>query len=212
VSFVVLAAAFGFALAFFLQHKGWGYHAYPMVAFALLAAGCAIVATDREDVRPDRLRAVAMLAAAFMLVRACMWFDGGVDVRQIEDQVAQLGPHPKILMLGPAPVIGYPMVRELQGIWVSRQEALWVREVVRRSERDGSVDREMAARLQAYVARERTGLIDDFRKQSPDVILIDNRDSDWSGWAHSDPELSLLLKPYAPVRTIQGVDILQRRM
>ena len=212
VSFVVLATAFGFALAFFLQHKGWGYHAYPMVAFALLAAACAIVAVDREHARPDWLRAAAMLAAVLMLVRACMWFDGGVDVRQIEDQVAQFGPHPKILMLGPAPVIGHPMVRELQGTWVSRQEALWVREVVRRSERDGSVDREMAARLQAYVANERTGLIEDFRKQPPDVILIDNKDSDWSGWAHSDPELSPLLKPYTLVRTIQGVDILRRRM
>ncbi len=46
--------------------------------------------------------------------------------------------------------------------------------------------------------------------QPPDVILIDNQDSDWGSWAHADSELSALLKSYIPVRTINGIDILQR--
>jgi hypothetical protein len=75
------------------------------------------------------------------------------------------GPHPKILMLSAAAVIGHPMVRTLQGTWVSRQEAFWVREIVRRSQLDQSIDSETAARLQVYIARERAGLIEDFRKQ-----------------------------------------------
>jgi hypothetical protein len=50
----------------------------------------------------------------------------------------------------------------------------------------------------------------DFRKQPPDVILVDNQDSDWGSWAHADPELSALLKSYTPVQTVGGIDILQR--
>jgi len=151
-----------------------------------------------------------MFAVLAMFAQACMGFNASVDVRQIEDQVARLGPHPRILMLGAAAVIGHPMVRTLQGTWVSRQEALWVQGIVRRSRSDETIDPQTAARLEGYVARERAGLIEDFRKQPPDVILIDNQDSDWGSWAHADPELSALLESYTPVQTIKGIDILQR--
>ncbi len=209
-SFVLLAASFGFAIAFFVQHKGWDYQAYPMVALGLLAVGCAISAIDHERTSSRRLGVATVFVVVAMFAKACMWFNASVDVRQIEDQVARLGPHPKILMLGAAAVIGHPMVRTLQGTWVSRQEALWVREIVRRSRLDESIDPQTAARLEVYVARERAGLIEDFRKQPPDVILVDNQDSDWGSWAQADPELSALLKSYTPVQTIKGIDILQR--
>jgi hypothetical protein len=209
-SFVVLAASLGFAVAFFMQRKGWSYQAYPMVALALMAVGCAIAAIDQERAKSWRLRAGVGFAAAAMFVKACTWFNAGVDVRQIEDQVARLGPHPKILMLSAAAVIGFPLVRTLQGTWVSRQEALWAREIVRRSRIDQSIDAQAAARLDVYVERERAGLIEDFRRQPPDVILIDNRNSDWGRWAYADPEISALLKPYTSVQTIEGIDILQR--
>ena len=105
---------------------------------------------------------------------------------------------------------GPALVRTLQSTWVSRQQALWVREIVRRSRLDETIDPQTAARLEVYLARERAGLIEDFRKQPPDVILVDNQDSDWVSWAHADPELSALLKSYTPVQTIKGIDILQR--
>jgi hypothetical protein len=209
-SFVLLAASLGFAIAFFVQRKGWDYQAYPMVALGLLAAGCAISAIDHERTSSPRLRVAAMVVVLAMFAKACMWFNASVDVRQIEDQVARLGPHPRILMLGASAVIGHPMVRTLQGTWVSRQEALWVREIVRRSRLDETIDPQTAARLEVYVARERAGLIEDFRKQPLDVILVDNQDSDWGSWAQADPELSALLKLYTPVQTIKGIDILRR--
>jgi hypothetical protein len=146
-----------------------------MVALGLLAVGCAISAIDHERTSSRRLGVAAVFVVVAMLAKACMWFNASVDVRQIEDQVARLGPHPKILMLSAAAVIGHPMVRTLQGTWVSRQEALWVREIVRRSRLDESIDPQTAARLEVYVARERAGLIEDFRKQPPDVILVDMR-------------------------------------
>src|SRR6266567_858101 len=59
-SFVLLAASFGFAIAFFVQRKGWGYHAYPMVALGLLAVGCAISAIDHGRRSSRRLRVAAM--------------------------------------------------------------------------------------------------------------------------------------------------------
>lgn len=209
-SFMMLAASFGFAVSFFAQRKGWGYHAYPMVALALMAAGCAIAAVDPACAKSIRLRVAAVFVLAAMFAKACLWFDASVDVSKIEDRVASLGPHPKMLVLSAAAVIGHPMVRTLGGTWISRQEAFWVREIVRRATLEHDIDAETAARLQVYVARERAGIIEDFKKQPPDVVLIDNRDSDWGRWAYADPELSALLKSYTPVETVDGVDILRR--
>jgi len=207
---VMMAGSLGFAVSFFVQGKGWGYHAYPMVALGLLAAGFAIAAGDDAPTGSRRLRAGAMFVVAAIFANACLWFNASVDMRQVRDEVARLGPRPKILMLSAAAVIGHPLVRELDGTWVSRQQALWVREIVRRGRIDGTIDPETAARLAGYVAWERQGLIEDFRGQPPDVVLIDNRDSDWGNWAAGDPELSMLLKAYVSVKNINGIEILRR--
>jgi hypothetical protein len=207
---VVMAGSLGFAVSFFVQGKGWGYHAYPMVALGLLAAGWAVAAGGDEQAGLRRLRAGAILIVALSFANACLWFNASVDMRRVQEEVTLLGPRPKILMLSAAAVIGHPMVRELQGTWVSRQEALWTREIVRRALKDGSIDQATADRLAGYVARERAGLIEDFRKQPPDVVVIDNQDSDWGNWAAADPELSALLKAYISVKNINGIEILRR--
>ncbi|MEH2559605.1 hypothetical protein V1286_007134 [Bradyrhizobium algeriense] len=209
-SLVMLAGSLGFAVSFFVQGKGWGYHAYPMVALGLLAAGWAISTGDDERAGSHRLRASAMFVVALIFANACLWFNASVDMRQVQDQVARLGPRPKILMLSAAAVIGHPMVRELEGTWVSRQEAFWVREIVRRARMHGTIDSAMAARLEGYIARERAGIVEDFKKQPPDVVVIDNENSDWGNWVAADPELSALLKPYIPVNNINGIEILRR--
>jgi len=207
---VMMAGSLGFAVAFFVQGKGWGYHAYPMVALGLLAAGWAIAASRDEQAVSRRLRYGAMLAAALTFANACFWFNASVDMRQVQEEVTLIGSRPKILMLSAAAVIGHPMVREVGGTWVSRQEAFWVREVVRRALKDGTIDQATADRLAGYVAHERADLIEDFRKQPPDVVVIDNQNSDWGSWAAADPELSALLKPYVPVKNINGIEILRR--
>jgi hypothetical protein len=208
-SFILLVAAFGFLVSFFTQRKAWGYHAYPMVALALLAAGAAMSAVE-DELTKSRQQILAILATAAVFAYGCMWFNGSIDVRQIEAEVARLGPRPKLLVLSAAAVIGHPMVRSLDGTWISRQEAFWVREIVRRAKLDGSIDGETATRLAPYVSQERAGIIEDFRHQPPTVVLVDNHNSDWGDWVRADPELSALLRPYVLVRTIDGIDILYR--
>ncbi|CCD98000.1 hypothetical protein [Bradyrhizobium sp. STM 3809] len=209
-TFVTLAASLGFLVSFVAQRKGWGYHAYPMVALALLAAGFAVSASNLGHDPRRWPRIATAVAAVILFVQTCVWFNGSIDVGQIESQVARLGPHPRMLVLSAAAVIGHPMVRTLNGTWISRQEAFWVREIVRRSQHDGTIDAQAAQRLQSYVERERAGIIADFRKQPPDIVLIDNQNSDWGDWARSDPELKALLEPYVLVQTVDGVEILKR--
>jgi hypothetical protein len=207
---VLLAATFGFALAFFVQRKGWGYHAYPMVALPLMALGYTIATMDRSASRWRQWRIAACLVTTALLMNGCLWLGTSVDMGELEKVVARLGPHPKLLMLSGAATIGHPMVRSLQGTWVSRQEALLIREIVRRARLENTYDAATSARLDGYVARERDGLIEDFRRLPPDVVLVDNDQSDWGAWVQADPQLRDLLKPYVLVQTVGGIDILHR--
>jgi hypothetical protein len=160
--------------------------------------------------RARHLRIGASVIAVAIFANACVWFNASVDVRKLEAAVARLGPHPKIMMLGAAATIAHPLVRNVGGTWASRQEAFLIREIVRRARQEQTFDAISSARLDGYVAAERDGLVADFRISSPDVVLVDNRDSDWSAWAQADPELAELLKPYAWVQRVDGIDILKK--
>jgi hypothetical protein len=206
---VALLASFGFALSFFLQRRGWAYHSYPMVATVLLAMGYAMTAADAtSSARRFDIAAMSVMAGTFLI--GSLWFNTNVYVGPIEAPLVGLKPHPRILVLSGEAAIGHPLVRTLHGVWVSRQENLWIREFVRLTRENNVIDPRTDARLNADLALERTWLIEDFKKLPPDVVLIDNLRDGWGAWARGDAELSQLLKPYKLVRSIAGIDILRR--
>jgi hypothetical protein len=89
-------------------------------------------------------------------------------------------------VLGSEPGIGHPLTRNLDGLWVSRQQGLWIRQFVALLRRGGAVNPQTNARFDVYLARERAGLIEDFQKQPPDIILLDSFSGDW---AHGPPPI-----------------------
>jgi hypothetical protein len=206
---VTLLASLGFVVSFFLQRRGWAYHSYPMVAIVLLAMGYAMTATDTaSSPRRSDIATMSLLAGTFLI--ASLWFNTNVYVGPIEGPVAGLKPHPRILVLSGEAAIGHPLVRTLHGVWVSRQENLWIREFVRLTRENNVIDPQTDAKLNAALALERAWLIEDFKKRPPDVVLVDNLRNGWGAWARADPELSQLLRPYTPVQSIEGIDILRR--
>jgi hypothetical protein len=148
------------------------------------------------------------LAASFII--GSQWFNATVYVGPVQGAVAALKPRPRILVLSGEAAIGHPLVRMLYGVWVSRQENLWIREFVRLTRENNRIDAQTDAKLNAYLAQERTWLIEDFKRLPPDVVLVDNLRDDWGSWARADLELAQLLKPYVLVQSIEGIDILRR--
>jgi hypothetical protein len=205
---VTVLAAAGFAISFFLQRRGWAYHSYPMVAVALLAMGYALTAAPGSRSRRGEALSAFVLAVTFIV--GMQWFYAGVYVGPIRQAVEGLKPHPRILVLSGEAAIGHPLVRDLNGVWVSRQENLWIREFVRLTRERTSVDAATDAKLNDYLARERKWLIEDFKKLPPDLVLVDNLRNDWGAWARADAEVSQLLKPYTLVRSVEGIDVLRR--
>ena len=138
------------------------------------------------------------------------WFNANVYVGPIRQAVEGLKPHPRILVLSGEAAIGHPLVRDIGGVWVSRQENLWIREFVRLTRERTFVDAAADAKLNGYLALERNWLVEDFKKLPPDIVLVDNPRNGWGAWARADAEISQLLKPYSLVRSVDGIDILRR--
>jgi hypothetical protein len=210
VLLVAVLASVGFAISFFLQRRGWAYHSYPMVALALLAMGYALTDVANAEVSSRRAEAASAVVMAATLAFGMLWFNTNVRVGPIREAIAGLKPNPRILMLSGEAALGHPLVRDVGGVWVSRQENLWLRVFTRLTREKTTVDAATNARLNDYLALERKWLIEDFRKMPPDIVLVDNLRDGWGDWARADAELSQLLKPYSLVRSIEGVDILRR--
>ncbi|CAL74136.1 hypothetical protein; putative membrane protein [Bradyrhizobium sp. ORS 278] len=207
---VLVLASLGFAISFYLQRRGWSYHSYPMVAMAMLTMGNAMLvhADPSAAVRRSGTASMLILTAAFAL--GLQWFNARVHVGPLPEALAKLKPQPRLLVLSGEAAIGHPMVRDLGGTWVSRQENLWIREFVRLTRERTAVDAATEAKLNGYLALERNWLIADFKAAAPDIVLVDNLRDGWGDWARADAELVELLKPYRLVGTVEGVDILER--
>lgn len=208
---LLIAASLGFGLVYFLQRKGWPYHSYPMMAFALLAFGCAMTRRDDGAVLGRGRLAGAAAALAALFVLSMIWFNHALDARPLQAAVARLGQHPTILAISGNAGIGHPLTRAVGGVWASRQQGLLVASYDRYLRETGSPDQQTLSLLDGYAAREREGLIADFRKYRPTIVLVDHLTGDWGSWMRESPELVDLLKGYRLSETVMDVDIYVKR-
>jgi hypothetical protein len=205
---LLLATSSGFMVGFFLQRKGWPYHSYPMIAFAMLGLGIALAARKPLD-RALSIFATATLAIAF--IQSIFWFnwafDKAFDARPLWTSIARLGAHPKILAVSGEPGLGHPLTRALQGTWVSRQQGLWVAAYLQSMRSAAPLDPVRNAALEGYAARERAMLMEDIGKNAPTVVLVDNFSGNWSMWLQDHPDVAGLLGDYRLVATINDIEI-----
>lgn len=209
---VLVAASFGFGLVFILQRKGWPYHSYPMMAFALLAFGYAILSTvERDGTRNRVMTAALVVLLGGLFVQSMVWFNRAFDARSLQAAVARLGPHPTILAISGEAGVGHPLTRTLGGTWASRQQqSLFVAGYDKFLHKIESPNARTSAMMDSYVTRERTWLVEDFRKYRPTVILVDNLTDDWGAWMRTSPELVDLMRNYRLSETVMDIDIYSR--
>jgi len=208
---LLLATSFGFATVFFLQHKGWPYHSYPMLALGLLAFGHALVSDTPRTALDRGFRAGGIVLFAILFARSMLWFDFAFDARPLQAAVARLGPNPKILAVTGEAGLGHPLVRALNGTWVSRQQSLWVGAYLTYMRQHGVIGPQADPVLDGYAARERAMIIEDFNRIRPTVVLVDNLTGNGGEWLRSHPDVASQLSDYRLVETINGVDILKAR-
>jgi len=213
---VLLTASVGFAASYVIQGKGWPYHSYPMLALVLIALDLAGACCRRDAEQAgegwgfERFGAVAVLG----VVAACsfIWLNLAVDTRAAAAVVGRVAPpHPSIVIVSDDLAIGHPLVREVDGRWISSFPSLWITGNGAFVRTFNSLDEAAKQRVSSDVEAERLRLIGEIRDGTPDIILVDNRAERWSDWIDADRDLAVLIGThYREIDTVDGVTILKR--
>jgi hypothetical protein len=209
------ATACGFFFAFLIQGKGWPYHSYPMLALVIIALGTA--AAERKSTTPatltirhgiDRLGPMVLVEVA--IVVGFVWMNLATDTAALVEPIRRIKPHPTMLAITPDIAVGHPLVRRLGGRWAGSTSSLWITAGVLQRQWNEALDAATRERLEAYMARDRTMLSEDIRRERPDIVLVDEIAFDWDAWARSDPALSRALSAYSEAERVGGLVILRR--
>jgi len=126
------------------------------------------------------------------------------------EPIRRISPHPKMLLITSDLSVGHPLVRQVGGTWVSRVARLWITAGVIHRLQHETLAPGTKATLLAYAKRDLEMLVEDIRRQQPDVIVMENEQFDWDNWAASQPELAEELKAYRVAERIGYFFILQR--
>jgi hypothetical protein len=207
---VLFAASIGFLLTFLIQSKGWMNHSYPGLALALL--GSVFFLFGGEDAAdPIRQRRFALFIFAPMLCVAPFVFGALVDWRNEEEvpglkaEVARLAPpHPKIAALAEELGLGHPLVRQLGGSWIGRQNCLWVSYTAKYLRAEG-VDETRRSRLLSFQEADEAMFAEDVRRGQPDVLLVETPELE--AWARREPNLRNVFDAYHLAGRVQAVSI-----
>lgn len=211
---LLLAASAGFFIAFISQHKGLPYHSYPMLALVFAAA--LIAAGDRVDAvgRQRLILPFAVVTVAGLLAVTFSFYAHTVNTHPFVAPIQASVSRPKVLNISGFGLVsvGFPLTRQLGGTWVGRTCGQWVTVGAQHAKRK-TTDAETTARLDRYIERDRTMLIEDIRRAKPDIILVDriHPESDSYEWARKHADLSRELDNYRPLDEINGVLILRRK-
>jgi hypothetical protein len=212
---LLLAASLGFALVYFIQGKGWPYHAYPALALALIALALAAAMprpAPKSETASRRLLPVdSMIPVAAIAALSCLALNAAVNMAPLIDPIRALKARPTLLTITSDIAVGHPLVRELQGKWVSRVGALWISAGVFRRAVDEKLDLEQKAALKLLATRDRDMLVEDIRRNRPDIILVEKGVFDWEAWARSDPLVAAELAYYREAGRVAAFLILRRR-
>jgi hypothetical protein len=197
---LLILAGIGFALSYFIQAKGWAYHAFPAVALWLLAASLAFIEKRKA------ISAIALLVSASLVVIDLLWVGLPVTYPRVFQAVADIAPsRPKIISIAET-LIAPQMARIIGGTFVGRVPNQFMsKNAYLLTHGAQPPDAATAARLQTYADFDRAILIERIRTQAPDVVLITTA---WlKEWALSQPDVVQALRPYREATVVDDVAI-----
>jgi len=170
---VTFFASAGFAATFLIQSKGWTNHAYPGVALAIMAASFLFLGHKgpRKSLWPAVFWPILILSPLLFGAQAMV-----VDREEYPGLVQAVKGfglnHPKIAVLAEQVDLGHPLVRQVDGQWIGRQNCLWT-SYAGRTLLNAGMDDERHALLKTYIRADEEALAEDVLKGQPDLILVE---------------------------------------
>lgn len=211
-----LLAMVGGLASYVIQGKGYAYMRLPAASFGLLAvllnpAFLRAPSWASEHRARNGMIAVAALAMVFWLI------PGPNSFIALQEPIRAAAPsHPSMLTVGANVGLSEPLVRKLDGKWVSAAGSQLLSGGAISQLQTGRLGPEDKLLADQIIAMERTRLRNDLQVRRPDVLLIDielqGQYYDWEAWARTDPAISRELdRHYRFLTRKQGVAIWLRR-
>ena len=169
------------------------------IAVALVGGGALIAVSGRRMTVAERETRLAELAAAAIAGAVWLFFAAPPTApdRDFVRAVAALGPHPRLVAIAEGLGVGFPLVRQVDGVWVQRTQGMLLTLGARQLIDESPGDSALAARLAPIVARDRDIVVEDIRRNRPDGILVNRVNPRFHRWAMGDPPLAAALADYA---------------
>ena len=191
----LLVAAAGFAAAYFIQSKGWLYHAIPLVGCASLALA-ALLAEVAEPFGALRLLAPALLALP-LLFAAQEQLHPAQPTPELSASISGLQAGDSVAFLAVDNAIPWSVTLQHRFRYPSRYMAFWMFNAIVRNEQLGAPDGRLAQLGRTIVSET----VEDFRCAPPKAIIVARpgpaeRGFDILGFFLREPAFDELLSHY----------------
>ena len=213
----IFIASLGFYFAFLLQRKGYFYHVYP--AFVLIYLSffllCYQIFLMKGSERFTLF--VKMPVILFILYGTCMtatsvFSNWHITKRslQAESYINRVAPHPTMASLAASFSIGFPLVRNVEGEWVtSLHSIITVTHLPLDKQQlllDGDYDAPYLKPDKDLIKRAGHEIYD----RRPDIVVIETL-PEWLAFLETIPEAKEALSHYILAKSLDGIDIWVRK-
>lgn len=183
---VALAASIAGLFPLFYQAKGWAYHAYPMIFYAIAAILC-LLALPRPERQPAGFLArMGVSPRALVLVGVVAAFLPYSIVDRVDyalvTAIRAATDRPTVALISSYLSSGHPLNRMIDGQFVSKRACDWLGAfsgfLSRRAEFSGEAA--TATHYKTIMVRYAEGKREEFERLRPDVIIFQKYDNPWT--------------------------------
>jgi hypothetical protein len=232
----LLACSAGSLIAFYLQHTGWSYQAFPARAFLFVAivtiALDSIAVRYGQSFRYGRPRKAAWVGAVAISVTAFAgaaaigkWVDTRHGHPKIYTELASYPPGTAVYVFS-VEMLQFPLLLDRQFVWASRFEDLWmlpaiIQNETSRKDRSRPFKASSSERTEELAAMQRNSTTEDLQIWKPKYVFVQrcagdppceifNHPVDFISWFSKSPLFAAEWTKYRFEKTLDNVDVYVR--
>jgi hypothetical protein len=183
---VALVASIAGLFPLFYQAKGWSYHAYPAIFFAVTGILCLLALPRTERQSAGLLSRIGASPRALVLVGVVAAFLPFSTVDKptpaLVMAIRAATDRPTVSVISSYMSTGHPLTRMIGGKFVSTHVGDWLGALSsvlsKRAERSG--DSAAAAHYKAIMVRYAVSKREEFERLKPDLIVFQKHDAPWT--------------------------------
>ena len=211
---VILLVSASFLLGYFIQGKGFPYHAYPALVYAFMIYGLLIwrrlIDAVADAGQLSIIGGATYPATSLVIVGLAVYGMTPNRPPMVDISWAKELKSPSVMMLSKEPQVSFPLVRMIRANWVDSANGQWMAYYTKFMMMRAVVGQETYRTLTSFHQRDIKAAIATMQREKPEIVLVDTSPYlDWLRW-----ELFAacpgLLNGYMPIASEKNVLVMRR--